>query len=131
MEAMMTALNIVSEMISESESDDSDDDSDSDDVGDSDSDGDADGPKDSTSTSKANKIKTNFDKEDSDDFDKKKKYEKTNKGVKKHENGNGVLPLKNMPVNMLRDLAKTKLAHLEQPAINKMSKKEILKALDN
>jgi hypothetical protein len=36
-----------------------------------------------------------------------------------------------MPVNMLRDLAKTKLTHLEQPAINKMSKKEILKALDN
>jgi hypothetical protein len=31
---------------------------------------------------------------------------------------------------MLRDLAKTKLTHLEQIAINKMSKKEILKALD-
>jgi hypothetical protein len=35
-----------------------------------------------------------------------------------------------MPVNMLRDLAKTKLTQLEQSAINKMSKKEILKALD-
>ena len=39
------------------------------------------------------------------------------------------ISLKNMSVNMLRDLAKTKLTHLEQPAINKMSKKEILKAL--
>ena len=40
------------------------------------------------------------------------------------------ISFKNMPVNMLRDLAKTKLTHLEQPTINKMSKKEILKALD-
>lgn len=122
---------------SDSESESESDGSDSDDGSDNSySDGDADGPGDSTSTSTANKIKNNFEKDVNDDLDKKKKYEKTNKGIKKYENGNtlssdGALPLKNMPVNMLRDLAKTKLAHLEQPAINKMSKKEILKALDN
>ena len=121
---------------SDSDSDDSDD-SDSDD-GDSD-DSDSDGHDDSTAAT-SSKNKNNYEKELNYNPDKKKKYEKNNKGVKKHENGNTLhesldgalpVPLKNMPVNMLRDLAKTKLAHLEQPAINKMSKKEILKALDN
>ena len=37
--------------------------------------------------------------------------------------------MKNMPVNSLRSLAKTKLSNLDVPTINKMSKKEILKAL--
>ena len=123
---------------SDSDSDDSDsDDGDSDD-GDSD-DSDSDGHDDSTAAT-SSKNKNNYEKELNYNPDKKKKYEKNNKGVKKYENGNTLhesldgalpLPLKNMPVNMLRDLAKTKLAHLEQPAINKMSKKEILKALDN
>lgn len=37
--------------------------------------------------------------------------------------------MKNMPVNSLRSLAKTKLSNIDVPTINKMSKKEILKAL--
>ena len=37
--------------------------------------------------------------------------------------------MKNMPVNSLRSLAKTKLSNIDIPTINKMSKKEILKAL--
>jgi hypothetical protein len=37
--------------------------------------------------------------------------------------------MKNMPVNSLRSLAKTKLTNIDVPTINKMSKKEILKAL--
>lgn len=37
--------------------------------------------------------------------------------------------MKNMPVNSLRILAKTKLSNLDVPTINRMSKKEILKAL--
>ena len=38
--------------------------------------------------------------------------------------------MKNMPVNTLRNLAKTKLNNVDPPTINKMSKKEILKALN-
>jgi len=38
--------------------------------------------------------------------------------------------MKNMPVNTLRTLAKTKLNNVDPPIINKMSKKEILKALN-
>jgi heme exporter protein D len=63
------------------------------------------------------------------DKKKQKHFEKIKKGA--HPSLDVPVPLKSMPVNMLRDLAKTKLTHLEQPAINKMSKKEILKALDN
>jgi hypothetical protein len=38
--------------------------------------------------------------------------------------------MKNMPVNSLRSLAKTKLSNIiDVPTINKMSKKDILKAL--
>ena len=37
--------------------------------------------------------------------------------------------MKNMPVNSLRSLAKTKLSNIDIPTINKMSKKDILKAL--
>ena len=37
--------------------------------------------------------------------------------------------MKNMPVNSLRSLAKTKLSNIGVPTINKMSKKDILKAL--
>ena len=38
--------------------------------------------------------------------------------------------MKNMPVNSLRSLAKTKLGNIiDVPTINKMSKKDILKAL--
>jgi hypothetical protein len=37
--------------------------------------------------------------------------------------------MKNMPVNSLRTLAKTKLNNIDVPTINKMSKKDILKAL--
>jgi heme exporter protein D len=65
------------------------------------------------------------------DNKKQKHFEKIKKGAHTaHSSLDVPVPLKSMPVNMLRDLAKTKLTHLEQPAINKMSKKEILKALD-
>ena len=37
--------------------------------------------------------------------------------------------MKNMPVNSLRTLAKNKLNNIDVPTINKMSKKDILKAL--
>ena len=71
------------------------------------------------------------------DADKNRKTDSTTslkrklKGEEEHHPSTPLdISLKNMPVNMLRDLAKTKLTHLEQPTINKMSKKEILKALD-
>ena len=38
--------------------------------------------------------------------------------------------MKNMPVNSLRSLAKTKLSNIDVPTINKMSKKDILKAIE-
>ena len=63
------------------------------------------------------------------DKKKQKHFEKIKKGA--HPSLDVPVPLKSMPVNMLRDLAKTKLTQLEQSAINKMSKKEILKALDS
>jgi heme exporter protein D len=66
---------------------------------------------------------------ENNNLDNKKHFEKIKKEA--HPSLDVPVPLKSMPVNMLRDLAKTKLTHLEQPAINKMSKKEILKALDN
>lgn len=39
--------------------------------------------------------------------------------------------MKNMPVNTLRNLAKKKLNNVDTPTINKMSKKEILKAFNS
>ena len=39
--------------------------------------------------------------------------------------------MKNMPVNTLRNLAKKKLNNVDMPTINKMSKKDILKAFNS
>jgi hypothetical protein len=50
------------------------------------------------------------------------------------EDSNNILSLdkmKNMPVNTLRNLAKKKLNNVDTPTINKMSKKEILKAFNS
>ena len=108
----------------------------------SESESESDGNSDSDGNDSDNSIENNNDKGSSssnnngssginniDKLDKKKHFEKINK--EPHPSLDVPVPLKNMPVNMLRDLAKTKLTHLEQPTINKMSKKEILKALDS
>ena len=109
----------------------SDGDSDSDSDSDSESDNDSDG-----NESEGHVVdKGSSNKNDSKNDDKKKHLDKFKKGTHSahsaHSSLDVAVPLKNMPVNMLRDLAKTKLTQLEQSAINKMSKKEILKALDS
>ena len=107
---------------------DSENDSDSESDSDSDSDSD-DGNETDDNAIENDNNKDSSNNNGSNNINKKKHFEKLNKGA--HPPLDVPVPLKNMPVNMLRDLAKTKLTHLEQPAINKMSKKEILKALDN
>jgi hypothetical protein len=113
---------------SNGDSDSDDDDSDSDDGGSDDGDSD-DSDGDHGNDSDDNAVDKSSSNHNVDNVDKKKHFEKINKEA--HPLSDVPVPLKNMPVNMLRDLAKTKLTHLEQPTINKMSKKEILKALDN
>jgi heme exporter protein D len=114
------------------------DDNHSDSDGDSDSDSESDSDSDSSDGDDGNESeghvadKGSSNKNDSKNDDKKKHLDKLKKGAHPaHSSLDVAVPLKNMPVNMLRDLAKTKLTQLEQSAINKMSKKEILKALDS
>jgi heme exporter protein D len=117
------------------------DDNHSDSEGDSDSDSESDSDSDSSDGDNGNESeghvadKGSSNKNDSKNDDKKKHLDKLKKGAHSahsaHSSLDVAVPLKNMPVNMLRDLAKTKLTQLEQSAINKMSKKEILKALDS
>jgi hypothetical protein len=123
---------------SDSDGDESDDSDDGESDGESDSDGDderVDNNKDSKANCFDNHIDNHIDKHF--DSDKNRKPDSTSlkrklkgKEEEEHHPAQVDISLKNMPVNMLRDLAKTKLTHLEQPTINKMSKKEILKALD-
>ena len=120
---------------SDSDGDESDESDDSDDSDDSDGDDEND-HENNNKVSRANSFDNNHvDKQF--DADKNRKTDSTTslkRKLKEEEEHHPSTPLdislKNMPVNMLRDLAKTKLTHLEQPTINKMSKKEILKALD-
>jgi hypothetical protein len=127
------------------EDDDEDDDDDeySDDDGDEYSDDDGDGDGDGMSDGEGEvhrQNKENYDNNSSVEcVENQHVSDDASNSVKKNksiiidieDNANSISldEMKNMPVNSLRSLAKNRLGNIDLPTINKMSKKEILKAL--
>ena len=129
-------------------SDDEEDDDDDDDEYDEDEYSDDEATSHSDNDKQMNKDITNENKENVDNQNQNEHHHGTNNNNENTVNGAGANnkrmksiiiedvtnsvsldEMKNMPVNSLRSLAKTKLSNIDVPTINKMSKKEILKAL--
>jgi len=126
---------------SSDDEDDDDDDDDDDDEDDEDDEGDENDENDENDDEHQDRDEIN------DSRNENEKFESKNDDVENQGNGNvnikkmksimiedlttsvSLDEMKNMPVNSLRSLAKTKLSNVDVPTINKMSKKDILKAL--
>jgi hypothetical protein len=124
----------INEYIGNSSDDDDDDDGDDDD--DDDGDGDGDGDDDEDNNDGDDEYK-NDNKNEHGESKNNELENNVNINIKKMKSivvedlstSVSLDEMKNMPVNSLRSLAKTKLSNIDAPTINKMSKKDILKAL--